>query len=76
MILAILFAYAIKIFRDIIERNACCFRKIIAIKVNKLYIFLSINIQLFKRNAYEIIVETNFNLRYVNCFSIFKSINF
>ena len=75
-IFTILFAYAIILFWDIIERNVRCFRKVIAIKVNELCTFSSINAQLFKRNAYKIIVETNFNSRYNNCFSIFESNNF
>jgi hypothetical protein len=65
-----------KIFRDIIKQNVHCFRKIIAIKVNKLYIFSDINTYLFKRNIYKIVIKTNFNLKYINSFLIFKNINF
>jgi len=47
-----------------IERHARCFRKIIAIKIDKLCLFLRVNIEQFKRNAYKIVIKTNFNLRY------------
>jgi len=43
IILAIFIAYAIKFFRNIIEQNMRCFRKVIAIKVDKLYIFSNVN---------------------------------
>ncbi len=43
IILAIFIAYAINFFRNIIEQNMRCFRKVIAIKVDKLYIFSNVN---------------------------------
>jgi len=44
VIFAIFFAYAIKVFRNIIKRNVRYFQKVIAIKIDELCIFLSINV--------------------------------
>ncbi len=59
-----------------IEQHMRCFWKVVAIKINELYLFLRVNIEQFKRNAYKIIIKTNFNLKYNVRFLIFKSINF